>query len=106
MILKRILHAFLALTIMSLSGVAAAQASDSDSPNTKVTIQQVVDINLADAATIAEAMDGVGMVKAQEIVAYREQYGKFASIDQLLEVRGIGMATLDQNRHRITVTPQ
>ena len=67
---------------------------------------QLVDINTADAATIAATMEGVGMVKAQAIVAFREMVGKFQSLDQLLEVRGIGPETLEKNRHRLTVSTE
>jgi len=69
------------------------------------TTQQVtqLDINAADATAIAAALDGVGMVKAREIVAYREMFGKFRSIDELVEVRGIGAVTVEKNRHRIVI---
>jgi competence protein ComEA len=62
-----------------------------------------VDINSADATTLAQVMDGVGIVKAQEIVAHRELNGKFQSVDQLMEVSGIGLATVEKNRHLIMV---
>lgn len=69
------------------------------------TTQQVtqLDINAADATAIAAVLEGVGMVKAREIVAYREMYGKFRSIDELVEVQGIGIATVEKNRHRIVI---
>lgn len=60
-----------------------------------------VDINSADAATLASVLDGVGESKAQAIVAYREANGPFQSIDQLAEVKGIGLKTLEKNRDRI-----
>ena len=60
-----------------------------------------IDINTADAAAIAAALDGVGLVKAQEIVAYREMFGAFKTVDELMEVKGIGPGTLDRNRDRI-----
>ena len=63
-----------------------------------------VDINTADAETLARMLQGVGMVKAQDIVAYRETYGDFKSVEELLEVKGIGPATLERNRHRIVVS--
>lgn len=64
---------------------------------------QMLDINSADAATIAAALDGVGLTKAQEIVAYREMFGNFHSVDELAEVKGIGAATVEKNRQRIIV---
>ncbi|MBB5207311.1 ComEA family DNA-binding protein [Chiayiivirga flava] len=60
-----------------------------------------VDINTADAATLAAVLDGVGDAKAQAIVAYREENGPFQSVDQLAEVKGIGLKTLEKNRDRI-----
>ncbi len=62
-----------------------------------------VDINRADAATLAQALKGVGPAKAQAIVAFREANGPFRSVDELTEVKGIGEKLLEQNRERITV---
>ncbi|WP_167023054.1 ComEA family DNA-binding protein [Luteibacter sp. SG786] len=60
-----------------------------------------VNINTADAATLAQSLDGVGMAKAQAIVAWREANGAFESADQLAEVKGIGAALVDRNRDAI-----
>lgn len=62
-----------------------------------------VNVNSADAATLAAAMNGVGMAKAEAIVAYRKQHGAFRSLDQLVEVKGIGLKTVEKNRAAITV---
>ena len=62
-----------------------------------------VDINSADAATLALALDGIGMAKAQEIVAYRELNGDFESVEDLADVKGIGDATIAKNRDKIIV---
>lgn len=67
---------------------------------------QQLDINHADAQAIASALDGVGLVKAREIVAYREMFGAFRSVEELLEVKGIGAATVERNRDRILISPQ
>ena len=63
----------------------------------------MVNINTADAATLAEALDGVGVARARAIVSYRETYGAFEVADDLVEVRGIGVQVLDQNRDRIVI---
>lgn len=60
-----------------------------------------VDINSADAAALAATLNGVGLAKAEAIVAHREQNGPFQSADQLAEVKGIGLRTVDKNRERI-----
>ena len=54
-----------------------------------------VNVNSASAEEIAAALKGVGMSKATAIVEHRETNGDFTSVEQLLDVRGIGMKTLD-----------
>jgi len=61
-----------------------------------------VDINTADAGTLASAIDGVGERKAQAIVEHRQTNGPFASVDELAEVKGIGMQTVENNRAALT----
>jgi competence protein ComEA len=60
-----------------------------------------VDINKADAATIAKELNGIGLSRAQAIVAYREKNGNFKSIEDLRKVKGIGAKTLERNRTNI-----
>lgn len=62
-----------------------------------------VNINTASAATLADALQGVGLSKAQGIVSYRDQHGPFKSPEDLVNVKGIGKATLDKNLQRIQV---
>lgn len=60
-----------------------------------------VNINTADAVTIAKSLDGVGPSKAKAIVAYRKAHGRFKSVDELTKVKGIGKSTLAHNRKDI-----
>lgn len=60
-----------------------------------------VNINTADAETLARELQGIGEAKAAAIVAYREKHGPFESVEELLEVDGIGSATLEKNRANI-----
>lgn len=60
-----------------------------------------VNVNRADAATIAKSLDGIGPAKADAIVAWRTANGPFKSVDDLRKVKGIGAATLDRNRSAI-----
>lgn len=62
-----------------------------------------VDLNEADAATLQRELAGIGEAKAKAIVAYRDSNGPFASLDELLEVKGIGKAILDKNREKLEV---
>lgn len=62
-----------------------------------------LDINRANALELAEALPGIGPVKAQRIVEHREQTGPYGTVDALLDVKGIGPRTLDKLRAHITV---
>jgi competence protein ComEA len=62
-----------------------------------------VDINHADARTLAESLDGVGLVKAEAIVAYRNAHGPFRKPEDLTRVRGIGAKTVEANRDAIVI---
>ncbi len=61
-----------------------------------------IDLNQATVAQL-DALPGVGPAIAQAIVDYRSAHGPFASVDDLLEVRGIGPAKLDGFRALVTV---
>lgn len=62
-----------------------------------------VNINTADAKTLAEALEGVGQSKAEAIVQYRTEHGPFKSVEALANVKGIGESIIKANRDRITV---
>jgi len=64
-------------------------------------VSDKVDLNTADATTLQNELSGVGEAKAKSIVAYREANGPFASVDELLEVKGIGKAILERNREKL-----
>jgi competence protein ComEA len=63
-----------------------------------------VNINQADAATIAKSLDGIGQFKAQAIVDWRTAHGPFKKADDLHHVKGIGKATIERNRDAILIT--
>lgn len=63
-----------------------------------------VDINTASAEEISERLIGIGPSKAKAIVSYREEFGLFEDVDELINVRGIGLRTVDQNRDRLRLS--
>ncbi len=65
---------------------------------------EAVNINSADATTIEQQLKGIGSVKAQAIVKYREQNGSYKSVDELVNVSGIGEKTLEKIRGQISVS--
>jgi len=63
-----------------------------------------VNVNTANAETISAELQGVGMSKAQAIVAYRKTHGPFKSYEDLTLVKGIGARTVEINRANILFT--
>jgi competence protein ComEA len=70
-------------------GVAASAAATS----TAAAAGQLVNINTATLEGL-EVLPGVGPVTAQKILDWRTAHGSFSSVDELLEVDGIGEKTL------------
>lgn len=62
----------------------------------------IVNINTADEPTL-ELIPGVGPVTANAILDYRNRIGRFSSIEQLLDVNGIGPATIENIRPYISI---
>lgn len=94
--------------VLASFSLAAAAAENPKTESTKAAAVQVaqvaaVNLNTADAETLQRELVGIGATKAQAIVAYREEHGNFASVDELLEVKGIGEATLEKNRDKLSV---
>ncbi|WP_432822266.1 ComEA family DNA-binding protein [Trichloromonas sp.] len=79
----------LALTVPVQFAVAAEQGV--------ITAQSPVNINTATLAEL-EVLPGIGPVSAQRIIDYRSERGPFSTIDQLVEVKGIGDKSLEKLR--------
>jgi competence protein ComEA len=62
---------------------------------------ETVNINTADAATLDRVLVNIGPAKAEAIVSYRKTNGPFRSADQLAQVPGIGLKTVEKNKDRI-----
>lgn len=62
-----------------------------------------VDINTADASTLAKELNGVGPARAQAIVAYRNEHGPFKSVDDLALVKNIPRKLIENNRDVLKV---
>jgi competence protein ComEA len=97
---RTMLNVVTALLLTLAVGVAAPSYAESKPP---AVTSLAVNINTADAQTLAAALDGVGEARAQAIVAYREEHGPFRSVDDLARVKGVGERVLAANRSRITV---
>lgn len=76
--------------IKAAPGVAASAAA---APGAPTGGGDMVNLNLADEQQLEE-LPGVGPVTAQKILEWRTQHGSFTSVDELMEVDGIGEKTL------------
>jgi competence protein ComEA len=80
-------------------GAAPAPAA---APSAQGAPSATVSLNSADQAAL-ETIPGVGPVTATAILAYRQEAGPFTAVEQLLEVSGIGPATLESVRPYVTL---
>ncbi|QCI11307.1 ComEA family DNA-binding protein [Pseudomonas putida] len=105
-ILKHLLLPLFAGLSFNLSA-ATTTASLPNEPMPVVTQAQtpssLLNLNTADALTLQQELTGIGKAKAEAIVAYRDANGPFASVDELLEIKGIGNALLERNRGKLVV---
>jgi len=83
---------------------AASQAVASVSSQISNSNIQKIDLNRATVAEL-ESLWNIGPQKAQAIVQWRQTYGGFRLVEDLLKVPGIGPQTLERNRERLTVSP-
>ncbi|EWC41004.1 competence protein ComEA [Pseudomonas stutzeri] len=93
--------AFAVLSSVSFSGYAATQSDPAQAP--AMVAQATVNLNSADAETLTRELKGIGATKARAIVEYRDEHGPFSSVDELLEVNGIGSATLEKIRSQLSL---
>ncbi len=101
--LKLKLMAFALSVLMSAGSLAQqTEAVTAEKVQAKVLVEEVMatdalDINTADAQQLTQ-LNNIGLKKAQQIIEYRNIHGKFTSIDELKNVKGIGKATIEKNR--------
>jgi competence protein ComEA len=98
------IYRFTAIAVFALwSLLSPVNASTTSTPAPTRTSTALININTADAATLAREMKGIGDSKARAIVEHRQKNGAFRSVDELALVKGIGAKTLENNRARLTV---
>ncbi len=79
-----------------------SKASPGDTSPTRTTLPLIIDINRANADEL-DRLPGIGPKTAKAIIEHRTRNGPFASVDDLLAVRGIGPATLAEIRNWVKV---
>ncbi|MBS0211970.1 MAG: ComEA family DNA-binding protein [Proteobacteria bacterium] len=120
-----LLHA-IALSLLLVGGAPAASAATHATPANKAAVTgaapsrhaaharhagtraarkapKKVDVNTADARQLHESLVNIGPSKAAAIVAWRKSHGAFRSADELAQVKGIGLKTIEKNRSYIVL---
>lgn len=92
--LRHVLSSLSLALLLTLGGIAAAN---------DMAPETTVNINQADAQTLARVLHGVGLARAEAIIRYREANGGFMTAEELANVSGIGLATVDRNEGRIRI---
>ena len=94
------LQFFAAIQSAAQQTASPGASAGARAPRATVT---VINLNTADAETLARGMDGIGEAKARAIVEHRQRNGAFRSVDELALVKGVGGKTVEANRARLTV---
>jgi len=106
-VLPSLLFTFLLGAAVAVNAAPAVPAGQSQTPAPSQAMATTkagkVNLNTADALTIQRELSGIGEAKAQAIVAYREANGPFSSVEEVLEVKGIGKSILDKNRDQLDI---
>lgn len=103
--LSSLIFGLLACTSVAINAAPATTGQAPAAPVALASAEQggKVNLNTASAETLQKELSGIGAAKAGAIVAYRDENGAFTSIDELIEVKGIGKALLDKNRDRLAI---
>jgi len=106
---------YLHIIVLSLFGLASAHASPivktakkSVAPLSQKLAQNrpdkqgKINLNQADARTLAKVIKGVGAKRAEAIVLYREQHGHFTQLAELAKVKGISKRFIEKNQAQLS----
>lgn len=90
----------LSLAFTLVGGAFSAQAASS--AEAKASVQAPVNLNQASADQLI-ALKGIGPKMAERIIAYRQEHGPFKTVDQLVQVKGIGNMKFQKLKDQVTV---
>lgn len=62
-----------------------------------------VNINTADADALSDELSGIGQSKAEAIIAYRDLHGPYKQVEDLTNVKGIGLSTIEKNKSKLVL---
>ncbi len=84
------IKSLLLLTILSLLSFSA--------------FAEIVNLNKSDAATFQHYLKGIGQKKAENIVKYRTEHKEFKTIEEIMEVKGIGEGIFNKIKKDLSLT--
>lgn len=97
-----LLSALVFFSNVALANTAANTPSQAEpSAQLELVIEQI-NINTADVTTLTK-LKGVGVKKAEAIVAWRQAHGDFKNVEQIMDVKGIGSAIFEANRGNLSI---
>ncbi len=97
------------IKVLILSSITLAPmwqvSAIADETKSLIAMEQMasVNINTASIQELSMGLTGIGIKRAERIVKYRETNGNFKSVDELMNIKGIGEKVLAKNRERITL---
>ncbi|WP_461480843.1 ComEA family DNA-binding protein [Porticoccus sp.] len=100
--LKSVTKILLLSLVVLLPAWQTVYAAESEVPAAAMEAA-AVNINTASAEELSAQLSGIGEKRALAIVAYREANGAFSTVEQLLEVKGVGEKVLEQNRAKLVL---
>ena len=99
--LKSVFKILLLSLVVVLPSWQTVYAAETSSPAVEQSL--TININTASAPELSEMLSGIGDKRAEAIVAYRDAHGSFSSVEQLLEVKGVGEKVLEKNRAKLVL---
>ena len=104
------LQVALVISLITCQSPLQAEMGSFESPETSTpdpATRQLgaLNINAATPAALASQLKGIGPSKAEAIVKFREKHGAFATVDALVNVKGIGKKTVEKLRAKIVAGP-
>ncbi|MBA3536895.1 MAG: helix-hairpin-helix domain-containing protein [Tatlockia sp.] len=95
-------------SVLSLFVVSIpVQAANNPLPSPTVKESKIstkIDLNKADALALSKSFKGIGKKRAEAIVKYREEHGKFKSVEDLAKVKGFGIRFIDSHLSQLQET--
>ncbi len=87
----------LSLSFLSNVGIAATSPdTKTKQPSSSPTINKKINLNTATVAELTNSFKGIGEKRANNIVSYRTEHGKYTNINDLAKVKGIGQAFVNK----------